>query len=150
MIPAPSPYLDVQLRGDGDAARLGDVGERLDAALHAEPLVRGEPGGLRHAEHGAEQLHEHRLPRLHRGALVGERGLEEGGDDVRQGVGHIVLQRRVRVLPAQGIPALVNLQGGRFVMILGSPLKKGLKLHYLVRKQFFSAQNGGRNEIFIV
>ena len=107
MIAAPSPHLDVQLRGDGDAARLGDVGQRLDAALHAEPLVRGEPGGLRHAEHGAEQLHEHRLPRLHRGALVGERGLEEGGDDVRQGVGHIVLQRSVRVLPAQRIPALL-------------------------------------------
>ena len=29
---------------------------------------------------------------------------------------------------------IVHLQGGRFVMILGSPLKKGLKLHYLVRK----------------
>ena len=35
-------------------------------------------------------------------------------------------------------------------MILGSPLNIRLKLHYLVRKRFFSAQNSGRNEIFIV
>ena len=42
------------------------------------------------------------------------------------------------------IDARYLLQGGRFVMILGSPLKIRLKLHYLVRKRLFSDQNGGR------
>ena len=41
-------------------------------------------------------------------------------------------------------PIIECLQGGRFVMILGSPLKTRLKLHYLAWSRFFSAQNGGR------
>ena len=37
-----------------------------------------------------------------------------------------------------------NVQGGRFVLSRSNPLEIGLKLHYQVKKQLFSAQNGGR------
>ena len=37
-----------------------------------------------------------------------------------------------------------TLQGGRFVLSRSNPLEIGLKLHYQVKKQLFSAQNGGR------
>ena len=67
---------------------LVDLGQRLDAVLHAQPLLHREPGALRHPEDGAQQLDEHGLPGLHGGALVGERRLEECRDDVGQSVGH--------------------------------------------------------------
>ena len=38
----------------------------------------------------------------------------------------------------------VDIQGGRFVLSRSNPLEIGLKLHYQVKKQLFSAQNGGR------
>ena len=47
-----------------------------------------------------EQLDKDALPGLDRGGLVGEGGLEEGGDDVRERLCHVLLQRRVRVFPA--------------------------------------------------
>ncbi len=48
-----------------------------------------------------EELYEDALPGLDGGGLVGEGGLEEGGDDVCQGLRHILLQGCVRVFPKQ-------------------------------------------------
>ena len=46
--------------------------------------------------------------------------------------------------PGEELGTYTSLQGGRFVLSRSNPLEIGLKLHYQVKKQLFSAQNGGR------
>lgn len=45
------------------------------------------------------------IPHLQGGALVGEGGAEEGGDDAHDDLGHVLLQDGVCVLPVAGVVA---------------------------------------------
>ncbi len=55
-----------------------------------------------------EELYEDALPGLYGGGLVGEGGLEEGGDDIRQSLRHVLLQGCVRVFPEQAKLKLIG------------------------------------------
>lgn len=53
-----------------------------------------------------------RAPHLQRGALVGERGAEEGGHDAHDDLGDVLLQHGVRVLPVTGVVAGLRGESG--------------------------------------